>query len=111
MGCNRAPHFILLFESLDPSKIVDNKTFWKNIQPFLSDKRKTANKVRLVSKEDTIISEDSLLSEEINFFFQNATKNLDTNENSYIKDKTNEYTDTAEKAICKHANFPSILLI
>ena len=22
------------FESLDPSKIVDNKDFWKNIQPF-----------------------------------------------------------------------------
>ena len=57
------------------------------------------------------ISEDSLVSEEINFFFQNATKNLDINENSYIKDETNEYTDTVEKAIYKYANHPSILLI
>ena len=57
------------------------------------------------------ISEDSLVSEEINFFFQNATKSLDINENSYIKDETNEYTDTAEKAIFKYVNYPIILLI
>ena len=77
------------FESLDPSKIVDNKTFWKNIQPLFSQKRKIANKVTLVDKEDKIISEDSLVLEEINFFFQNATKNLDINEYLYIKDETN----------------------
>ena len=99
------------FESLEPSKIVDSKTFWKNIQPLFSEKRKIANKVTLVGKEDKIISQDSLVSEEINFFFQNATKNLDINENSYIKDETNEYTDTVEKAIYKYANHPSILLI
>ena len=81
------------FESLDPSKIVGNKTFWKNVQ-LLSEKWKIANKVTLVGKEDKIISEDSLVSEELNFFFQNATKNLDINKNSYIKDETNEYTDT-----------------
>ena len=45
------------FESLDPSKIVDNKTFWKNIQPLFSEKRKIANKVTLVDKEDKIISQ------------------------------------------------------
>ena len=87
------------FESLDPSKIVDNKTFWKNIQPLFSQKRKIANKVTLVAKEDKIISEDSLVLEEINFFFQNATKNLDINEYLYIKDETNEYADTVGKAI------------
>ena len=75
------------FESLDPSKIVDNKTFWKNTHPLFSAKRKIANKVTLVSKENKIISEDSLVSEEINFFFQNATKNLDINENSLLKMK------------------------
>ena len=45
------------FESLDPSRIVDNKTFWKNIQPLFSEKRKIANKVTLVDKEDKIISQ------------------------------------------------------
>ena len=85
------------FESLDPSKIVDNKTFWKNIQPLFSEKRNIANKVTLVDKEEKVIFEDSLISEEINFFFQNTAKNLDINENSYIGNETNEYADTVEK--------------
>ena len=87
------------FESLAQSMIVDNKTFWKNIQSLFSEKRKMANKVMLVGQEDKIISEDSLFSEEINFFFQKAMKNLDVNENSCIKDETNEYTDAVEKVI------------
>ena len=33
------------------------------------------------------------------------------NENSYIRDETNKYTDTVEKGIYKYANHPSILLI
>ena len=99
------------FEILDPSKIADNKTFWKNIQPLFSEKRKIANKVTLVDKEGKIISEDILVSEEINFFFQNATRSLDIKENSCIKDETNEYTDTVEKDIYKYKNHPSILLI
>ena len=73
--------------------------------------RNEANKVTLVDKENKIISEDSLVSEEILFFFQNATKNFDINKNSYIKGETNEYTDTVEKAIYKYANHPSMLLI
>ena len=85
------------FESFDPSKIVDNKTFWKNIQPLFSEKRNIANKVTLVDKEEKVIFEDSLISEEINFFFQNTAKNLDINENSYIGNETNEYADTVEK--------------
>ena len=99
------------FESIDPSKVVDNKTFWKNIQPLFSEKWKIANKVALIDKEDKFISEDSLVSEKINFFFQNATKNLDINENLYIEDEANEYTNTVEKAIYKYANHPSNLSI
>ena len=45
------------FESLDPTQIGDNKTFWTNIQPLFSEKRKIANKVTLVDKEDKIISQ------------------------------------------------------
>ena len=65
----------------------------------------------LVDKEDKIISEDSLVSEEINFFFQNATKSFDINKNSYTKDETNKYADTVENAIYIYVNHPSILLI
>ena len=51
-----------------------------------------------------------LVSEEVNFFFPNATKYLDINKNSYIKDETNECTDTVKKTIYKYVNHPSILL-
>ena len=57
------------FESVDPSKIVDNKTSWKNIQPVFSEKQKIANKFTLLGKEDKVVFEDSLVSEEINLFF------------------------------------------
>ena len=59
-------------------------------------------KVTLVDKEDKITSEDSLVSKEMNSYFQNAAKTLDIKENSYIKNETNEYTDTIEKAIYKY---------
>ena len=38
-------------------------------------------------------------------------KNLDVNENSYVKDETNEYTDTVEKVIYKYINHLCILLV
>ena len=43
------------FESLNPKRISDNKSFWKNIQPFFSEKRKISNKITLVdNKENTL---------------------------------------------------------
>ena len=34
----------VFFSNLNPSNICDNKTFWKYIQPFFSEKRKISNK-------------------------------------------------------------------
>ena len=48
--------------------------------------------------------------EEINLFFQNATKSLEINENFYIKDETIEYTDTIQNATYEYENHPSVLL-
>ena len=36
--CSKKKEQRKYFESIDPSKIVDNKTFWKNIQPLFSEK-------------------------------------------------------------------------
>ena len=49
------------YNNLDPSVVSDNKTFWKNIQPFFSEKRKVGNKIILV-QESQIISDDKLVS-------------------------------------------------
>ena len=57
------------FESIDSSKITDNKTFWKNIPPFFSEKRKTVNKITLINENEDILSNDKVVADEINSFF------------------------------------------
>ena len=58
-----------------------------------------------------ILSDDTLVSEELNNFFQNAIKTLNINENSYIVDSSSSITDPVDKAINTYKNHPSILLI
>ena len=57
-------------------QITNNKYFWKNIQPLFSEKRKFANKIALEDSEENILSNETLVSEKRNNFFQNATKTL-----------------------------------
>ena len=98
------------FSNLDSSKICDNKTFSKTIQPFFSEKRKVTIKITLVDEDETVISDDQLILEELNQFFKNATKALNIRENSYLIDKT-ELSDSANKVISKYKNHRSILSI
>ena len=76
------------FTSLDSSKICDNKTFWKTIQSFFSGKREITSRINLVDENETVISDDQLMSEEFNQLFKNTTKALNIRENSYLIDKT-----------------------
>ena len=78
------------FSNLNPSNICDNKTFWKYVQPFFSEKRKISNKITLVDDNDTIVSDDQSISEELTTFFKNATKSLNIRQNSYLTDESNE---------------------
>ena len=77
------------------------KLFGKTSNLFFFEKRKFANKITLEDSEENILTDDTLVSEELNNFFQNATKVLNINENS----------DTVDKAINTYKNHPSILLI
>ena len=98
------------FNNFDLLKICDNKTIWKTIQSFCSKERKFTNKITLVDEDETVISDDQLISEELNDFLKNATKTSNIRENTYLKDKS-ELSDPVKKAISKHRNYPSILLI
>ena len=51
-----------------------------------------------------------LISDELNNFFENATKALNVRENSYLTEKS-ELSDPVNKSISKYRNYPSILLI
>ena len=77
---------------------------WKNsgklFNLFFSEKRKITNKIPLVDEGETVISDDQLISEELNQFFQNGTKALNIRENSYLLDKS-ELSDPVNKVISK----------
>ena len=62
------------------------------------------------NKENTIF-DDHLVSEELNKFFENATRILEINENSYIIDTDSNEINSVEKAINTYRNHPSVLLI
>ena len=48
----------------------------ENYSTFFSEKRKIKNKITLVDEDETIMSDEQLISEELNQFLQNATKTL-----------------------------------
>ena len=63
------------YSHLDSKQFTDNKTFWQNMKPFLSDKNKATEKIILVS-DDKIFSDDLEIAEKFNEFFKNAVNNL-----------------------------------
>ena len=54
-------------ESLDSSKITDNETFWKIIQPLFSEKWKSVNKITLVNENEDILSNGKVVADKIIF--------------------------------------------
>ena len=53
-----------------------NKSFWKSVKPFFSDKGINSNKLML-TENDTIITEENDLSEVINNYFTNIIDKLE----------------------------------
>ena len=39
------------FSNINTNDITDNKTFWKTVKPFLTDKIKTKSKITLIEKK------------------------------------------------------------
>ena len=72
--------------------------FGKTCNLSFYKKRKFGNKITLEDSEENILSDDTLLLQEPNNFFQNTTKTLNVNKNSYIVDSSSSITDPAEKA-------------
>ena len=89
-------------------KVSNNKSFWKNIQTLFSENRKTRNKLALVDENENIVSEEHLVSEELNNVFKNATKNLQINKNPCIIDEQSGIKDPIIRAINKSNHRPSI---
>ena len=64
---------------------------------FFLYKRNISNKITLVDNKENTIFDDHLVSEKLNKFFENATRGLEINENSYIVDTDNNEINSVEK--------------
>jgi len=104
------------FGNLKPSKISDNKNFWKTVNPLFSEKGVSIDKISLAENKE-IISDDKHVAEIFNDFFSNAVKNLNIDYyehfsfDHYFLCKDTEQDDPILKAIEKYENHPSILKI
>ena len=82
------------------------------MQSLFPRKRKFVNQTTLEDSEENMISDDTLVSEQLNnFFFKNATKTVNINEHWYIVDSSSSITDPVDKAVKTHKNNSTILLI
>ena len=76
------------FSNINTSDITDNKTFWKTVKPFFTDKIKAKSKITLIEKKivsqegqeetvsEKIITEDQAVAEVFKEFFINIVPNL-----------------------------------
>ena len=61
--------------NINISSITDNKKFWKTVKPLFSDKISHKETINL-AVNDTILSDDQVVADTFNNYFNNIVKNL-----------------------------------
>ena len=100
----------LNYNNLYEKKITDNKTFWKAVKPFLSDKIVSGEKVTLI-EEDGIVERDINTAQILNTFFSNMVNNLKIAKYANCDPISENINDPVIKSIIKYRNHPGILKI
>ena len=100
----------LYYSNLDEKKVTDNKTFWKTIKPFLSNKIVSREKVTLIEK-DKIVESDVNTAQILNTFSSNIVTNLKIAEYANCDPISYNINNPVIKTIVKYCNHPSILKI
>ena len=85
------------YESLDISKVSDNKTVWKTISP-LSKSYLTNSRIILL-KNGAILSEEAKVADTFNEFFSNVVKELKIEKDNNLLTDVIEETDPVLKTI------------
>ena len=65
------------FNNLDLPFVTDNKSFWKKIKPFFSNKENYGSQIKLVEKNE-VFQGDDLIAKELKEFFNNVVSALNT---------------------------------
>ena len=95
---------------MNEKKITDNKTFWKTVKPFLSDKTPSDEKITLIEK-DKIIKTDTKTANVLNTFFSTVISSLNIPEYPVSDSISNDINDPVLKSILKYKDHPSIKAI
>ena len=103
------------FANINISSITDNKKFWKTVKPLFSDKISHKGIIDL-AVNDAILSDDQVVADTFNNYFNNIVKNLLTMTNkNYPKEIASSVNlnllDPAESAFVKFKNHPSLMLL
>ena len=111
------------FSNINMSDITDNKTVWKTVKPFFTDKIKTKSKITLIEKnivsqegQEEIVSErkiteDQVVAEVFNKFFINIVPNLKISTDHGYDNDFIATDDQVTNAINKFRNHSSIVVI
>ena len=84
----------------DPRKAADNRTFWRTVKPFLSNKSVENEKIILVEKEE-ILAKDNSVAKVLNKLFSNIVKTLGISDYMDSHPLAKEVDDPTLRAIMK----------
>ena len=78
------------FSNINVKEVSDNKTFWKSVKPFFSNKGLNSNNI-LLKEGNEIVNDDGKIAFIMNMYFTNITKhmNLKTNKMSLPEELVN----------------------
>ena len=98
------------YSNLDVKKVSDNKTFWRTVKPFLSDKGAGRDAITLIG--DDILQEDTDVVKVLGDFFSKAVESLNIKiPNEYFSEISSLSNDPIDQIISKYRCHPSIKLI
>ena len=89
---------------------MDNKTFWKTIKPFFTNKGVNHDNTTLVENEETV-SDNKEISETLNNFFSEVVRNLNLPQYHDPTINVDDIADPVARTVEKYKNQPSIRLI
>ena len=101
----------ICYNNLDFNNITDNKQFWRNVKPLLSDKISESSKITLVNN-NRIVSDDREICNIFNEFFVKVVPNLNISEFTGSDNlHENVIGDSVQSILYKDRNHPSIIKI
>ena len=98
------------YGNINPCSVSDNKTFWKTVKPFFSDKPIATDNITIVDNNE-IIEDDAKIAESFGEYFVNAVKDLCVKVDTDFISDTGQNDNAVLYAIETNKNNPSIIKI